>query len=95
MFYQILDFCKLVPGSFPGVFQEGRWLYECQNFTGRLNQYTDISIVWVGNRWEVVSRGVDERHSYRHTLDAQWTSEDSVSKNTDTQKSAYPVYRYI
>ena len=93
----------------PSHRQEGRWFYECQNFTGDLKKYDDISIVWdrIGD-WRVHA-GIANDYTempFRPTssigendffgeVDYQITQSGSVCIDPDATAYDYPGYEDV
>jgi len=62
---------------------DGRWFYECKNFTGDLEQYNNISIVWKYGNWQVLAQ------SAKGYIEIHPTS--SVGEHDDNGKFDYQV----
>ena len=67
------------------IIHEGRWTYECQDFTGDLKKYDEISITWRKNgpflQWGL--QATSPATSPNNVIDVQMTSPDSVCIDQD------------
>ena len=72
---------------------EGRWFYECHNFTGDWKEVSEVSIVWSDTHWRVVMNTSAQKHidnnGYAGTsIDIQYTSTDTVCIDPDATYKA-------
>jgi len=77
------------------IFHEGRWYYDCQNFTGDFTQYNDISIVWDGWDWLLVvgnsaQEYIDQTDYNYNLVDAQYSTSETVCIDPDATSVDIP-----